>query len=135
MLHFLLVEDNPGDVLLLREALRASSVSADVVIAYDGEQAERFLEELGDIALVVLDLNLPKVNGFEILEHYRAKHGQPLPSVIVLTGSENPVDEKRARELGASDYLIKPTGCDAFVAGVKSMIERWSSRADSAAVS
>ena len=130
MLHILLVEDNPADVLLVREGIRASSVEADVTIAYDGEQALRFLSLMQqDFALIITDLNLPKFSGLELLERYRASGGPP---VVVLTGSENPADEKRARELGASDYVVKPMIFEQFIGTVKEMVERWGSRAAAA---
>jgi len=128
MVHILLVEDNPGDVLLVREAVRLSAVDADVLIAYDGEQAERFL--LNDPSLIILDLNVPKFSGFQILERHRVQQRAP---VVVLTCSDNPADEKRALELGANEYVVKPARHDAFISSVRSMIERWIGRASSLA--
>ena len=121
MLHILLVEDNPGDVLLVREAIRFACVDADVIIAYDGEQAEHFLEQKKP-DLVVLDLNIPKLNGFQILERIRARNGPP---ILVLTSSKNPADEARARELGAREYVVKPSRFDAFLGAVGPAIEHW----------
>lgn len=69
MLHVLLVEDNQGDVLLVREAIRSSSLDADVLVAYDGEQALRFLSQFNfKPDIVLLDLNMPKFSGLQILE-------------------------------------------------------------------
>lgn len=73
MLHILLVEDNRADVLLVREAIRTSSIDADVLIAYDGWEALRLLTEPNcKPDLIVLDLCVPKLSGFEIVERYRS---------------------------------------------------------------
>jgi DNA-binding response OmpR family regulator len=123
VLHILLVEDNPGDVLLVREGIRRSSTSADVIIAYDGEQALRLLTELSfEPDFILLDLNLPRFDGFTILERYRTENGPP---VVVLTGSDRDGDRKRALALGAQDYVVKPVGFDAFIDTVTSIVERW----------
>jgi DNA-binding response OmpR family regulator len=123
MLHILLVEDNPADVLMVREGIRMASVKADVLIAYDGEQALRFLTEFNfKPDFILLDLNLPKFNGFAILQQYRAHGGPP---IIVLTGSENPADRARAMELGVSEYIIKPTSFEAFIEAVRDAVDRW----------
>lgn len=123
MLHVLLVEDNPADVLMVREAIRTSTVEADVLIAYDGEQALRLLTELEFRPdFIILDLNVPKFSGLQILERYRAKEGPP---VLVLTSSVNPQDEKRAFELGAKEYLVKPTDLDTYLSTVRQAVERW----------
>ena len=123
MLHILLVEDNGADVLLVREAIRHSSVNADVMIAYDGEQALRLLNEFKFAPdFIILDLNVPKFNGLQILQRYRASDGPP---VIVLTSSINPHERQRALELGVKEYLIKSTDIDQYMKTVQDAIERW----------
>lgn len=123
MLHILLVEDNGGDVLLVREGIRASSVEADVIIAYDGEQALRFLSHFKlDFAFIFLDLNIPKFSGLDLLRRYNASQGPP---VVVLTSSNAPNDEKVARELGAKDYIVKPLAFEEFIQTVKNAVEKW----------
>ena len=122
MLHILLVEDNGADVLLVREAIRTSSINADVIIAYDGEQALRFLKEFKiKPDLLVLDLNVPKFDGFQILEQYQSCDGGP---VMVLTGSTNPDDQKRALEFGVQEYIIKPPSFQGFITTVQEAIAR-----------
>ena len=109
MLHIFLVEDNSArQKLLIRESLRTSPVAADVTIAYDGEQAMKMLSS-SDFkpAFILLDLNIPRFDGFTILEHHRKQNGPP---VIVFTGSQNPADRERAFDLGAQDYVTKPMG-------------------------
>src|ERR1700680_2140087 len=110
MVHVLLIEDNPADVLMVREGMRTSAVKADVLIAYDGQQAMKFLTELNfKPDFIILDLNIPKFNGIQILERYRAKEGPP---VVVFTSSINPTERKRAMELGAKEYIVKPSDVD-----------------------
>jgi DNA-binding response OmpR family regulator len=123
MLHIFLVEDNSADVLLIREALRTSSVAADVTIAYDGEEALKLLSSLDFTpAFILLDLNIPRFDGFTILEQYRTEDGPP---VIVFTGSQNPADRERALDLGAKDYVTKPMGKRPFVEAIHQILERW----------
>jgi DNA-binding response OmpR family regulator len=122
MLHILLVEDN-ADVMMVREALRTSPIAGDVIIAYDGEQAMKFLFELNfKPDFILIDLNVPKVDSFAVLERYRAYGGAP---VIVFTGSQNSSDKQRALELGARDYVVKPVGLRPFLDAVHGILERW----------
>jgi CheY-like chemotaxis protein len=124
MLHLGLIEDNPGDVLLVREALRSCLVPADLTIAYDGEEGLRMLTQKETrLDFVILDLQLPKVNGLQILEHYRREDGPP---VVVFTGSDDKTVCRRALELGARECVTKPPGFDAFVKAVRDMVERFS---------
>jgi DNA-binding response OmpR family regulator len=123
VLHLLVIEDNPGDVLLIREAVRGASVAADVMIAYDGEQALRMLLH-DDVTpdFIFLDLNLPKHHGMEILKLY---HATERPPWVVLTSSSNPQDRKRALELGAREYIVKPMDLEEYIATVRESFERW----------
>ena len=120
MRHVLLIEDNPADVLLVREAMRSAPIAADVWIAYDGEQALRLLGECHP-DLIILDLNLPKVGGLEVLE----KHAGVESPVLVFTGSDNPIDRARAMALGAREYITKPMSWDEFMQVIRGAIERW----------
>jgi CheY-like chemotaxis protein len=130
MLHLLLVEDNPADVFLIREALRTCPIPADVTIAYDGEQALRLL---GDSSrkpdLVVLDLNVPRYDGYEILKRYRRGGGAP---VVVFTASSEQNERGRAMALGAVDLVVKPVETQAFMKAVQDMVERWGTASVSA---
>jgi DNA-binding response OmpR family regulator len=127
MFHVLLVEDNPADVLMVREAIRSAEFQADVVIANDGEQALTCLNEFNfKPDVILLDLNVPKFSGFQILERYRS----PIPSpVVVFTSSVSPSQRKRAFDLGAWDYVVKPTELDAYQGAVRSLLKRWYGRA------
>jgi chemotaxis family two-component system response regulator Rcp1 len=125
VLHILLVEDNTADVMLVREALRSCPIAADVIIAYDGEQALKFLEKLNFRPdFVLLDLNIPKFDGYVVLDRY---HQQGGPPVIVLTASDREADKQRAMALGARDYVVKPRGLYEFIGAVHSIVERWES--------
>lgn len=126
-MHVLLVEDNPADVLMVREAVRTSPVRADLMIAYDGEQAIRFLNEFGfEPDIVFMDLSIPNLDGFELLKYLYANQGPP---VIILTGSANPADRQRATDAGAEEYIIKPTELDDFLKVVRDALVRWSGQA------
>ena len=123
MLHLLLIEDNPADVMMFREALRGSPIPADVMIAYDGEQALKLLEEVGSKSdFIVLDLSIPKGDGHSILEHQQSCSGPP---IVVFTSSLNVEDQQRALANGASDYVIKPASFRDFMDAVQSIVERW----------
>jgi CheY-like chemotaxis protein len=124
MLHVGLIEDNAADVLLVREALRVCAIPADVTIAYDGEDGLRMLTQEGRrFDFVILDLQLPKVTGLKILEHYNREQGPP---VVVFTGSDDKTIHQRAIELGARECVTKPLGFNAFVKAVQNIVERFS---------
>ena len=129
MLHLLLIEDNPADVLMVREALRSSDPPADVMIAYDGEQA---LKMLGDFNFkpdfIILDLNIPKFDGHEILQRYQGAGGPP---IVVFTHSANEDDKRRALASGAKDYVVKPASFRPFLKTVQDIVLRWGKAAPS----
>lgn len=120
-LSIFLAEDNPGDVELVREALHAYEIQHQLSLAKDGTEAKRYIEDMGKDPndpcpdLILLDLNLPKANGFELFILFR-KH--PLCTetpVIVVTSSDAPKDRKRAAELGAARYFKKPSDFEDFL--------------------
>jgi DNA-binding response OmpR family regulator len=119
----LVVEDNPADVFLIREAIRTSTIPADVIVASDGAAGLRLLESPDSPPdLVILDMNLPRWTGMEILQRHPPNGGPP---VVMFTGSSNPDERARALELGASDYVVKPHRWDEYVAAIHGVIERW----------
>lgn len=123
MLHLLLIEDNPADVMMVREALRGSDIPADVIIAYDGEQALKFLEEFRSKPdFIILDLSIPKGDGHAILERSKSLSSPP---IVVFTSSSNGEDRRRALANGASDYVIKPAGFNAFMSAVQGILQKW----------
>jgi DNA-binding response OmpR family regulator len=133
MVRILLIEDNDADIMLFREAIRASPISADVVIACDGEEAVRLMTGEGSKAhVIVLDLNLPKFDGFDILEFFCTQGGPP---VVIFTSSTSERDRARALALGARDYVVKPFKSDTFIAAVQSILQRWTEAQAAAASS
>jgi CheY-like chemotaxis protein len=111
LFRILLVEDNPGDVLLFREALRDRDLAFELVVAEDGEKAMNFLA--GGLAdLIVLDVNLPKHSGQEVLRRIRTNPALAGVPVIVLTSSASPIDRAKALGAGADLYLQKSSDLD-----------------------
>ena len=118
-----LAEDNPADVYLLREALASESSDAiDVVVAQDGEEALDFVERRGAFQyaakpdLIILDLNLPKSDGSDVLRSIRESSDLSSIPVVILTSSDSPRDRATVERLGASYYITKPSDLDAFLA-------------------
>ena len=112
-MRILLAEDNPADVYLIEEALRENGVEFEMIVAEDGEQALTMLADPArQLDVVLLDLNMPKRGGSEVLQKLQGSH---LP-VIVLTSSDSPADKMQALRLGATHYIRKPTGLDEFLA-------------------
>src|SRR4029077_14011688 len=124
MLQILLVEDNPADVLMVREALRSSRIAAYLMIASDGEQALKLLNE-GQFKLdfIILDLAMPKFDGFTVLQNYHTRNGPP---VVVFTNSSSEQEKKLALALGAADFVRKPMGFRSYINAVRGIVERWS---------
>lgn len=119
-LRVLLAEDNAADVMVVEEILSQQDASFDIVVASDGQEAIDLVRRLDgdpdepefDIALV--DLNLPKHTGHEVLaEVRRAKRSGKIP-VIIVTSSRSPNDIRRARELGATEYFEKVADLEAY---------------------
>jgi CheY-like chemotaxis protein len=120
--EILLAEDNPGDVLLFREALNSCEVPCNIVVAGDGQKAIALLgdDTNGTTApapvwqphLIVLDVNLPKYNGDVVLKHVRRQSRLEGVPVIMLTSSASPADRAAAINLGATLYLQKSSDLD-----------------------
>jgi len=117
----LLVEDNPTDVFVIREAIARSGLKLNLRIASNGEEALRYLRDLARAekpacpALVLLDLNLPKVGGIEVLQHLRNSSLCSRMPVIVVTSSTAEADRAAVRRLGAEAYFQKPTSLAAYM--------------------
>jgi CheY-like chemotaxis protein len=116
--RILLAEDNPGDVLLFREALRSANLACELIVAQDGEKALQLLEKawaLGSSAhpdLIVLDINLPKRSGQDVLRWVRGNPGLATVPVMILTSSASPDDRTKATLLGADLYVQKSSNLD-----------------------
>lgn len=111
MFQILLAEDNPGDVLLFREALTHCGVCCNIVVAVDGLSAIAMVENEASSTwrpdLIVLDIKLPKDNGDAVLRYVRSQPWLNRVPVIVLTSSASPADQAAAMDLGATLYLQK----------------------------
>jgi two-component system response regulator len=124
-LKVLLVEDNAADVLLFQEALQEIPIKVDVEVAPDAEKALVLLSDRAfESDLVVLDLNLPKLWGYQVLERYTRKN---IP-VVVFTSSRSEVDARCALSLGAREVIHKPTELQPYRDTVRTIIEKWVSQ-------
>jgi two-component system, chemotaxis family, response regulator Rcp1 len=127
----LLVEDSPGDVRLTREAFLKFDKSVNLHVAVDGVDAMAFLKREGDYAnaprpdFVLLDLNMPKMDGREVLARIKGDPGLKLIPTIILTTSDAAVDISRSYLLQANCYLTKPVQLDDFENLVKSITDFW----------
>ncbi|UBV44887.1 response regulator (plasmid) [Deinococcus taeanensis] len=128
-IQLMLVEDNLADVFLLESALDLTGLPVQLTVARDGQDA---LDQLRDRhaagclpPLVLLDLNMPRVNGFEALEMIRADPDLAPLVVVVFTTSNAEMDIRRAYALQANSYVSKPDTLDAFLALIKSLEAYW----------
>jgi len=120
-MSILIVEDNAGDITLLRTALKAKRLDGEMTIIRDGESALAFADTVDSgldtqcPRLVLLDLNLPKVNGREILKRFRTSVRLSAIPIVVLSSSSDERDKAIALTLGATRYLQKPLDLTAFM--------------------
>src|SRR6204780_692404 len=130
-MEVLLVEDSPGDVRLTQEAFRDANPSIRLHVATDGVEAMTFLRREGIHAdaprpdFILLDLNLPKMDGREVLAHIKEDDDLKTIPTIILTTSDAEADILRSYQLQANCYLNKPVQLDAFEALVKSINDFW----------
>lgn len=129
--EILLVEDNPGDVRLTKEALREGKVYSNLHWAKDGVEALEFLRREGKYAdaprpdIILLDLNLPKKDGREVLESIKNDERFKQIPVVILTTSEAEEDVLRSYQLHANCYITKPVDLDKFIVVVQSIDRFW----------
>ena len=130
-IEILLVEDNPGDVRLTVEALRDSKIQNRLHIAKDGMEAIAFLRRKGEHAdaphpdLILLDLNLPKMNGPEVLAEIKEDPALKHIPVVILSSSQEGGDIVRTYNLHANCYVTKPIDLEQFIMVVKSISDFW----------
>jgi CheY-like chemotaxis protein len=130
-IQVLLVEDSPGDVRLTREAFREANESIHLHVASDGLEAMAFLKREGIYAnaerpdFILLDLNLPKMDGREVLATIKNDESLKTIPTIILTTSDADADIQRSYQLQANCYLTKPVQLDNFEAVVKSINDFW----------
>jgi CheY-like chemotaxis protein len=117
MPEILLAEDNPADVYLIREALREHGVDCAVRVASDGQEVLAIIADprAKEFGMIILDLNLPRHDGIEILQRLREVPAMAHVPVVVLTSSDSPRDRLVANELGAARYLRKPSSLAQFL--------------------
>lgn len=130
-IEILMVEDNPGDVRLTQEALKEGKVMNHMNVVWDGMEAIAFLRKEGKYAdaprpdLILLDLNLPKKDGREVLAEIKEDNNLKHIPVVVLTTSEAEQDIIRSYNLHANCYIVKPVGLDQFMKIVESIEDFW----------
>lgn len=131
LVEILLVEDNPGDVRLTREALREAKVRNNLHVVEDGVEAMAFLRREGRYAdapcpdLILLDLNLPKKDGREVLAEIKGDPNLKRIPVVILTTSEAEQDILKAYDLYANCYITKPVDLEQFIKVVKAIEDFW----------
>ena len=128
-LHILLVEDNPSDVELVRTAFEESDIPADFTVFRDGDEAIAGIKRMADAGprpdLALLDLNLPRTSGHEVLTSLRSMPQFDGMPVVVFSTSNHPSDRSRCLASGADDYQVKPPHFDELLALVRHLRERW----------
>lgn len=131
--RILLVEDNPNDAELTMEALAEHNLANDVVWVHDGEEALDFLycrgqyadRECGELAVILLDLKLPKVDGLEVLRTIKGDRRLRLVPVVVLTSSREERDLVESYQLGVNAYVVKPVDFGEFMNAVRELGVFW----------
>jgi CheY-like chemotaxis protein len=129
----LLVEDNPADVQIAQRALRESGSAVDLIVVRDGQEAlDYLLRRANHIAgpwrrpdLILLDLNLPGLNGLEVLRHIRADANLADVPVVVLTTSRRPEDVRQTYAAGANTYIEKPQDFTRFAMVLQTIQRYW----------
>lgn len=117
-----LVEDNPADVLLIRVALSQFPIPLKLLVAKDGEQALKMLNSSEyHPQLIILDLNMPRVDGQTVLQRYQQKK---IP-IVIFSSTQNNVEVQRALALGAREYVQKPIGFELYADAVRGIVKRW----------
>jgi len=130
-IEILLIEDNPGDIDLTRMALETSKIYNALSVVNDGEEAMAFLRKKGDYAearrpdLVLLDLNLPRKSGREVLAEIKSDDDLKQIPVVILTTSKNEEDIIKSYNLHANCYITKPIDLKQFIKVVQSIEDFW----------
>ncbi len=130
-IEILLVEDNPGDVRLTKEALKDAKILNNLSVAGDGVEALSFLRRCGQYCeaprpdLILLDLNLPKMSGQEVLAEIKSDNALKRIPVVILTSSSAEQDIMKSYNLHANCYITKPVDLDQFIEVVKSIEHFW----------
>jgi CheY-like chemotaxis protein len=130
-IHVLLVEDNPGDADLIKETLEMGKVHLQTSVVTDGTEALAYLRRQPPFAgaeppdLILLDLNLPRMSGRELLAEIKHDPALGVIPVVILTSSDAEQDIVKSYQLGANCYVTKPVGLEAFQSIVRSVEHFW----------
>jgi CheY-like chemotaxis protein len=132
--QILLVEDNEMDVILTLDAFREARLKNKIIVARNGEEALDYLFGRGEFSdrksfplpnLILLDLKMPKIDGFEVLRQIKATPKLKRIPVIILTSSKEDGDRILSYEIGANSYLAKPVSFDGFIEVVRKIDDYW----------
>ena len=129
--EILMVEDNSGDALLIKEAFKESHIQCHLIVVGDGEEALDYLNRRGNFAdartpdFILLDLNLPRMDGREFLKRVKSEGLFKTIPVIVLTSSRSDLDIREVWELNANCYIVKPSDMDGYIAVAKKINDFW----------
>jgi DNA-binding response OmpR family regulator len=121
LMKAVLAEDNPADVMLVREAIQMHALPIDLKVIQDGQQAFEFIEEsesddcTPSPELLILDLNLPRRDGQQILKRARQSSKYNQVPIVIITSSDSPRDRAETERLGANRYFRKPSNFDEFM--------------------
>lgn len=125
-MHVLVVESSPADAYLIAEALKQAGMGNELMTLQDSREALDYLEDGNPPGLVILDLNLAPLSGFQLLSKIRSNPALAAMPVIVMSGSEDGRDVKKAYELGANCYIVKPSSLEEFLRSMRIWYEYWS---------
>ncbi|HOX79100.1 MAG TPA: response regulator [Bacteroidales bacterium] len=132
--QILLVEDNEMDVVLTLDAFREARLKNKIIVARNGEEALEYLFGRGEFSdrksfplpnLILLDLKMPKIDGFEVLRQIKATPKLKRIPVIILTSSKEDGDRILSYDIGANSYLAKPVSFDGFIEVVRKIDDYW----------
>jgi CheY-like chemotaxis protein len=126
----IIVEDNPYDAEITAQALENRNPLIDIEVLEDGEQALQYISNIRNDRkafprLILLDLKLPKVNGFEVLKRLRSDEQTRIIPVVIFTSSTEDRDRHRSKELGANAYIVKPIAFSAFMDVIEQVYRDW----------
>jgi two-component system response regulator len=126
----LLVEDNPNDEVLTLRGLRRNKIANEIIVARDGQEALDYLFGMGGRervipALILLDMNLPKLNGLDVLRRIRADERTKTLPVVILTSSRQERDLVESYQLGCNSYVCKPLDFDEFIKAANTLSVYW----------
>lgn len=130
--RILIVDDSPKDVELTIAALAENNLANEIVVAEDGLEAldylykrGKFANEIGNPAVILLDIKMPKMNGIEVLKHIRSDSRFKYIPVIMLTSSREEIDLVESYKLGANSYVVKPVDIIQFIDAIKTLGQYW----------